>query len=191
MDNDTLTVGVSPDGIKNRTDIRILICYMLDQFEEPLTKSDIIELIFVNKYANYIEALSAIEHLIENDHLMHNPATDALLLAPLGKRVSSDLSSRLPNSIRRKSRNAIEKKLKRRRSERENGFISEPCDGGFSVKLIIGNKEPESGLMTVSLLLPSQARVDEARERFYSDPESLYRLVYAQVTGDDSLLRHE
>ena len=191
MDNDTLTVGVSPDGIKNRTDIRILICYMLDQFEEPLTKSDIIELIFVNKYANYIEALSAIEHLIDNDHLMHNPATDALLLAPLGKRVSDDLSSRLPNSIRRKSRDAIEKKLKRRRSERENGFIAEPCEGGFSVKCVIGSKEPESGLMTVSLLLPSQARVDEARERFYSDPEALYRLVYAQVTGDDSLLRRD
>jgi len=189
MDNDTLTVGVSPDGIKNRTDIRILICYMLDQFQEPLTKSDIIELIFVNRYANYIEALSAIEHLIGNDHLMHNPATDALLLAPLGKRVSDDLSSRLPNSIKRKSRDAIEKMLKRRRSERENGYIVEPCEGGFNVTCVIGSQEPEKGLMSVSLLLPTPERVNEARERFFDDPESLYRLVYAQVTGDDSLLR--
>ncbi len=191
MDNDTLTVGVSPDGIKNRTDIRILICYMLDQFEEPLTKSDIIELIFINKYANYIEALSAIEHLIDNDHLMHNPETDALLLAPLGKRVSVDLSSRLPNTIRHKSRAAIEAKLRRRRNERENGFISEPCDGGFNVTLVIGSKDPASGLLSVSLPLPTQTRVDEARERFYNDPEALYRLIYAQVTGDDSLLRRD
>jgi len=189
MDNDTLTVGVSPDGIKNRTDIRILICYMLDQFEEPLTKSDIIELIFTHRFANYIETLSAIEHLIDNDHLMYNTATDALLLAPLGKRVSEDLSSRLPNTIRRKSRAAIEKMLQRRRNERENGFICRSCGGGFNVTMVIGSKDPEKGLMSVSLLLPTEARGNEARERFYNDPESLYRLVYAQVTGDDSLLR--
>jgi len=191
MDNDTLTVGVSPDGIKNRTDIRILICYMLDQFDEPLTKSDLIELIFTNQYANYLEALSAIEHLIENDHLMHNDKTDALILAPLGKRVSDDLSSRLPNSIRTKSRAAIDKLLSRRRNERENGFIVTEQDGGFHVTCVIGSKIPDDSAMNISLFLPTQERVNDARERFYDDPEGLYRLIYAYMTGDDSLLNRE
>lgn len=188
MDNDTLTAGVAPDGIKNRTDIRILICYMLDQFDEPLTKTDLIELIFTNKYANSIETLSAIEHLIDNDHLMYNKATDALLLAPLGKRVSDDLSSRLPLTIREKSYAAIEKLLYRRRSERENGFLVEERPDGYNVTCIIGGKTPETGAMSVSLPLPNKRRVNEARERFFDDPEGLYRLVYAYMTGDQSLL---
>lgn len=191
MDNDTLTVGVSPDGIKNRTDIRVLICYMLDQFDEPLTKSDLIELIFTNQYANYLETLSAIEHLIGNDHLMYNEKTDALILAPLGKRVSDDLSSRLPNSIRQKSRAAIDKLLSRRRNERENGFITEEQDGGFRVTCVIGSKAPETGAMSVSLFLPNEARVKDARERFFDDPEGLYRLIYAYMSGDDTLLKRD
>jgi len=192
MDNDTLTVGVSPDGIKNRTDIRVLICYMLDQFDEPLTKSDVIELIFTNQYANYLETLSAIEHLIGNDHLMYNEKTDALILAPLGKRVSDDLSSRLPNSIRQKSRAAIDKLLSRRRNERENGFIVEDQqDGGYRVTCVIGSKIPEEGAMCVSLFLPNEARVNDARERFFDDPEGLYRLLYAYMSGDDTLLNRD
>lgn len=188
MDKDTMTVGVSPDGIKNRTDIRVLICYMLDQFPEPLTKSDVIGLIYTNQFANYIETLSAIEHLISNEHLMHNSQTDALLLAPLGKRVVDDLSDRLPNTIRAKSRKAIDRLLSRRRSERENGFIVKTQDGGYRVTCVIGSKNPDEGIMSVSCFMPTSERVNEARERFFDDPEGLYRLLFAKLTGDDSLL---
>ncbi len=192
MDNDTLTVGVSPDGIKNRTDIRVLICYMLDQYDEPLTKSDIIELIFTNHYANYLETLSSIEHLIGNDHLMYNDKTDALLLTPLGKRVSEELSSRLPNTIRTKSRAAIGKMLQRRRNERENGFIVEEQESGdFRVTCVIGSKIPEEGSLSLSLYLPNNKRVSEARERFFDDPEALYRLIYAYISGEECLLKRD
>jgi len=188
MDKDTMTVGVSPDGIKNRTDIRILICYMLDQFPEPLTKGDVIGLIYTNQFANYIETLSAIEHLIENEHLLHNAETDALMLAPLGKRVSDDLSERLPKTIRQKSRDAIDRLLSRRRNERENGFIVTGQDGGFHVTCVIGAKAPGEGIMSIEFFLPTEERVSDARERFFNDPEALYRLVYAHITGDESLL---
>ena len=188
MDKDTMTVGVSPDGIKNRTDIRILICYMLDQFPEPLTKGDIIELIYTNQFANYLETLSAIEHLIDNEHLMHNAETDALLLAPLGKRVTDEMSDRLPNTIRQKSRRAIDRMLSRRRNERDNGFDVLRQEDGFRVTFTIGSKNPDQGIMSLSCFLPTTERVNEARERFYNDPEGLYRLVYAQITGDESLL---
>lgn len=188
MDKDTMTVGVSPDGIKNRTDIRILICYMLDQFPEPLTKGDIIELIYTNQFANYIETLSAIEHLIDNEHLMHNNETDALLLSPLGKRVTDDLSERLPNTIRKKSRDAIDRMLSRRRNERENGFDAVEQDGGYKVTCTIGSKDPEQGIMSLTCFMPTEERVNDARERFFTDPEGLYRLVFSQLTGDESLL---
>ena len=188
MDKDTITVGVSPDGIKNRTDIRILICYMLDQFPDPLTKGDVIELIYTNQFANYIETLSSIEHLISNDHLMHNEETDALLLAPLGKRVADDLSERLPNTIRKKSLEVIDRLLSRRRNERQNGFDSTPQDGGFRVTCTIGSKTAGDGILSVTLFLPTAESVSEARERFFDDPEGLYRLVYAQMTGDESIL---
>lgn len=188
MEKDTFTTGVIPDGIKNRTDIRVLICYMLDQFNEPLTKSDIIELIFTNQYANYIETLSAIEQLIGNEHLMYNRDTDALLLSPLGKRACDDLSSRLPNSIKKKSRAAIDRMLTRRRNERDNEFLAEKHEDGFRVTFIIGGKTPDTGMMCVSCILPNKERVADARERFFNDPEALYRTVFAQVTGEDSLL---
>ncbi len=188
MDKDTITVGVSPDGIKNRSDIRVLICYMLDQFPEPLTKGDVIELIFTNQFANYIETLSCIEHLVSNDHLMHNPETDALLLAPLGKRVADDLSERLPYTIRKKSREVIDRLLSRRRNERENGFEVCEQEGGYKVVCTIGSKNTEDAIMSLTLFLPTQERVKEARDRFFDDPEGLYRLVYAQMTGDESLL---
>ncbi len=191
MDKDTMTVGVSPDGIKNRTDIRVLICYMLDQFSDPLTKGDVIELIYTNQFANYIETLSSIEHLISNEHLMHNPQTDALLLSPLGKRVADDLSERLPVTIRRKSREAADRLLSRRRNELQNGFEATAQDGGFRVTCTIGSKKPEEGMMSITLFLPTEERVNEARENFFNDPEGLYRLVYAKISGDESFLIRE
>lgn len=199
MDNETFTLGVAPDGIKNRTDIRILICYMLDQHPDPLNKNDILTLVTRYGFANNLETAASIEHLILNEHILCNEKTDTLVLSPLGVRVVKDLSSRLPNTIRKKTHDVVIKLLDRRRSERENVFHYEPCGSGYRVTCTIGvyhiNSYGEAvptddtgDTMTISCLLPTLAMVNTVRERFFDDPTTLYKTVMQQLTGEQALL---
>ncbi len=42
MEYDAFTGGVAPGGLRSKSDIRILICYMLKSVNAPLSGDDII-----------------------------------------------------------------------------------------------------------------------------------------------------
>ena len=43
--------------------------------------------------------------------------------------------------------------------------------------------------MTLSLYVPDKAQAEMVRECFFQDPEGLYQLVMATLTGDTALAR--
>ena len=45
MEYDAFTGGVAPGGLRSKSDIRILICYMLKSVNAPLSGDDIIKVL--------------------------------------------------------------------------------------------------------------------------------------------------
>lgn len=182
MDNHTFTAGVSPDGIKNGTDIKILICYILSKADEPMDRGDVLGIIYEHRLANYLEAGDAMAKLIQNDHISDDE-NGVLSLTALGKRVAEDLYRRLPNTVRAKSDRATVKLCSRRRNERENTVAIDECANGYRVCCTIPCGSEGDTLMSVSLYCPTLSRANQMRERFFDDPAALYRAVLSCLSG--------
>ena len=58
---------------------------------------------------------------------------------------------------------------------------------GYQITCHISDGEMD--LMAISLYVPDKAQAKMVRERFYRDPEGVYKLVLASLTGDTGLAR--
>ena len=57
MDFDAFTEGVLPGGLRNRSEIGVLVCYMLDSAGQPIPKDNLIELICENGFARRVPSV--------------------------------------------------------------------------------------------------------------------------------------
>ena len=64
MEFDAFTGGIAPGGLRSKSDIRILICYLLKSVNAPLSGEDIINILQEKSLANYFEANDALSSLV-------------------------------------------------------------------------------------------------------------------------------
>ena len=68
MDNNTaFSAGVRFGGLTDRTEIKILICYLLTGAKQPLTEQQIVDTVIGQQLVNYFELLDALSHLTEQN----------------------------------------------------------------------------------------------------------------------------
>ena len=97
MDFDAFTGGVEPGGLRNKSDICILICYLINSANRPLKKEDIVSVIVNNGLANYFETNDAMYDLLQSGNIAEFENTkDYYILTGRGKMIA--------NPSKRKSR---------------------------------------------------------------------------------------
>ena len=179
-----LSIGVSPDGLKNRTSIKVLVCGMLSRVDGSLDRKGLIDVIYGRSLANYMELCSAIEELRQSGNIAERE-DGSLFATDEGRAASDELWAELPLTVREKAIAAAEKYCSRLRSERDNTFSVEELEHGCRVRCSINDGGEE--LMGISFYLPNKSYVKAVRERFYSEPEYIYQMILAQLTGDSSI----
>lgn len=55
MDNEAITAGVRLGGLNDRTEIKILICYLLNALNRPITQNQLIECICGQELVNILK----------------------------------------------------------------------------------------------------------------------------------------
>ncbi|MBE6764935.1 MAG: DUF4364 family protein [Ruminococcaceae bacterium] len=181
MQNDALTAGVRPDGIKNRRELRILICFLIFNATEPLAAEDLIDLICDQQLANYFEACDAISSLITKKNIKEDTDTGLLTLTDDGLEVAKNLYDTLPITVREKAETALKKLIFRKHSERENKVEIKKLDTGCNVSCTVMSAGLE--LMSISLYVPDEHTARLVKERFLDAPATIYRLALSQLTG--------
>ncbi len=180
--NNTLTAGVSPDGLKDSYGIKILICYLVHSFNSALTPKDILEISFEHALANYFEVCSVMEELILNGIVLKDTNTEILSLSKDGLLIAETLYTDTPFTVREKAVAAIKKRLARKRHEEETHIeINEVADGYQIVCTLLGTGTP---LMSVSLYMPDKKYALAAKERFIDNPEIIYRTLLSHLTNE-------
>lgn len=183
MKFDAFTGGIEPGGLRTKSDIRILVCYLLTSVETPLAKSDLVQIIVDNGLANYFEVTDAISEMAEKgiitvsgDHAEDCAATKTAHM------ISKQLDSELPPAVRHKALCAAVNLLAKAKRERENRVDIAPDGKGFCVNCHISGGKTD--LMSFSLHVPDAAQANLVKENFQSSPEIVYRMLLALVTGD-------
>ena len=65
MENMALTAGVQLGGLTDRTEIKILLCYLMAELKQPITQNQLIECVCGQELVNYFEMQSALQHLLD------------------------------------------------------------------------------------------------------------------------------
>lgn len=180
MQRDAFTAGVQPDGLKNKSDIKVLVCFVLSHCSQPLSRKDLTDIFLDRGLANYFEANDAISSLIKNNHISESLEDGSLKVTDAGKFISDTLYDGLPVTVREKSLDATSKLVSRRNSSRLNKTRIDACDKGYNVTCIINDGSMD--IMSTTVYVPTYNYALVVRDRFLDDPETIYRVVMAQLT---------
>ncbi len=180
MDDRALTAGISHDGLRSRREIKILICYIVNSFDEPLSRNDLVKIIQREDLANYFETCDAIESLVNKENLSEDAETGALTVTETGREIAQSLYKSLPFTVREKALAVGLQIVSRKKYERQNSVELIPNGNGYLVKCSV--MDGDTVMMSTSLYVPGEEYANVVRERFLNDPETLYRLVLSQLT---------
>ena len=188
MDFDAFSGGIEPGGLRSKSDIGVLICYMLHNIDAPFAKEDILNIIQENAIANYFETISAIEELIKCGNIEYaDEKEEMLMITRNGKLISSQLYTTLSVTLRQKTIGAIMRLVTQKRLEKENPVtVSGAEGGGYNVNFRITDGMRD--LMSLTLFVPTIEEVKEVKRHFYQCPDKIYSTVLASVVGDDDMI---
>ena len=80
MEMDAWNLGIEPGGLTSKTEIKLLICYLLKSLDAPLSKLQLSDIIQGEGLANYFELIQALDELIRDDNVrMDLDGTDEIL----------------------------------------------------------------------------------------------------------------
>lgn len=193
MAEDSFTGGVEPGGLRDKNDVKILVCYLLNSLGRPLSFDAISGALQRDGLANYFTLGSAVSELVKTGHI--EPAgenTKTYRVTRLGAGTAALFERHLPFSVREKAVRAATGLLAYEKRMRETRVDITPAGGAFTVRCAALDCGDE--LFAVSLLVPDRPQAEAVRRRFVADPAVVYQVSVALLTGDfdaaHAALRH-
>lgn len=188
MDFDAFSAGVEPGGLRNKSDIGVLICYILDCVGKPFRTEDLVNIIQENGLANYFETNSAIAELVKCKNIEYTDDTQEYIqITDNGKLISHQLNTSLSLSIRQKAIGATMRLVEKRKIEQENPVsIHKAEGGGYNVTFRITDGMRD--LMSLTLFVPDLSEANAVKRNFHNNPERMYSIILAAVIGEKEMI---
>jgi hypothetical protein len=192
MQYDAFSAGVQPGGLRDKNEIKLLICYMLSSISPGLTKDDIIRVLQENALANYFDIADAFSDLLENGHILPTADGQRFTAADTGKTIAKNLDVVLPLSVRERALAATLNLQAAERLENENQVRIKKNEHGYTVDCNISGGD--FNLLSFQLYAPDMLQAKMIKRNFHTDPARFYRCILALATENKKLtveLLHE
>ena len=189
MRTNTFSAGVSPGGLRNIQEIKVLICYILSNIDIKIKKSDLISTLQNGGISNYFETSEAFSALESNNNLVClNYEEEIYTVSESGKVISEQLSGSLPHIIKKKSIEVVNSFINTLKSKNENTVKIEKNNRGYNVTCGISGDE-NFNLMSFTLYVPDIDQATTVKENFHKNPGIIYSTVLAILTQNKDLLK--
>lgn len=183
MEFDALDTGIEPGGLRTRSNVRLLICYILLSLGKPVKKDLIITSMQKNGIANYFEIIDAFVDLSnKNNIVMTDDKAELYTVTKSGKFIATNLGDDLPLTVRERTLATVLDLLSQEESERENTAEIIKQKTGYVVDCHI--KGGESDLFSFQIYVPDSKQARLVKRNFQSNPEMIYKMMVASVTGN-------
>lgn len=184
MQADAMNAGVNPGGLQSRTEIRVLICYILDNIDSPVPLDIVKEQLHFEGIANFFEVSYAITELEESKHIIATADENKkhfYSITDEGRNVARTLAPGLPLSVKDNSLNIAKNIVKRVVNEHQNRVSIEKSKFGTHVTCTVMENELE--LASVKLLVPDEETALAVKERFLNNPAQTLLNITSGLTG--------
>ncbi|MDL2214311.1 DUF4364 family protein [Clostridia bacterium OttesenSCG-928-O13] len=183
MATETFNEGVKPGGLTTSTEIRILLCYLLDSVDSPVSRSQVEEALLGEELVNYFamaESLSQLrsQGLIDGDDSGYT-ITDA------GRTVARTLAQDVPRTVRDAAIRGVIRAQQYASKAAAHRCEIEKTAKGRVVHCSIGDEA--GSLFELSLYMPNDLSAQAVRDMFVEHGDGVYKLVLAALTGNRTL----
>lgn len=183
MEFDAVSAGVSPGGLVNSSEIKVLICYILKYVKEPVPVKRLCEELFYEGIANNFEVSDCIESLIKNGNIICvDEAEQTYTTTESGNNIADTLKSTVPLTVRDKACRSTLKMIAEIRNAKETDIsINRSGDNTFitCTALDNGNK-----LMSVQLLVADETQAVSIKKQFLKNPSKIYSKIIELFTEE-------
>lgn len=177
MPGDALTAGVKNGGLNSRTEIRILLCYLI-KTTAPTTMEQLEEALLGEELVNYFEMTAALADLEANGLVEKN--RDSYTITHKGSVIADTLAEDLPRTVRETAvRGVIRSQVWMKKSAQNHAQVVKTQDG-YQVQCSIADMGQE--VFSLTLAMPDELTANEVRKRFVEDGANIYALLLKRLT---------
>lgn len=178
---DTFDEGITLGGMRSKTEIRTLICYMLKSVGSPMSKEMIVNALMEKGLANYFETGACFDDLIRHGNIAPDGGDPALYRnTDNGDMIATQLEDTLAPTVKERAVECALSLLKKQQIESDNKVTVEKCENGYTVTCVISGGDME--LLRFSLYVPDIAQARLIRKNFYKNPDMFYSVMLAMLT---------
>ena len=187
MDFNAFSAGIEPGGLRNKDEIILLICYVLDSVDKPMSFNSMIGILQETGLANYFEVTDALAELLGNGNITADEEHPDLLSATRQARmIAKQLDAAVPLSVRERAVSAAVNLLAAAKRERENKVEINRTERGYNVTCHVSGGDME--LMNFTLYVPDLFQARMVKRNFHRAPENVYRMMLALVTNNRDMV---
>lgn len=183
MEYDAFDAGIELGGLRNRDDIRLLVCYLLKSVDAPMTRQMLNDAMQEDGLANYFEVGQAIEELLKTGNITADIADDEEVLSVTnkGREAAELLQTSLPKTVREKAVNSAIRLTTRAKIERENKIeVKKEENGGYNITFTLFDRDTE--LMKLSIFVADSLQLEQVKQNFIDDPVKVYSTIITSLT---------
>ena len=185
-DNSAFSAGVRFGGLTDRTEIKILLCYMLANAREPLTSQQITDAVSGQELANYFELQDALSHLVEQNLVIEED--DRYSITDEGVQISKELEKSLPFSVKDRAYKTVISMLQYESLRRQNKTCITPvAEGGYNLNCTIS--DADFTLFSFDIHMPNEKSAKLAEENFIKYGQDIFRCVLGITTENPDMYR--
>lgn len=181
MENDALDAGIRPGGLRNKQDIKILICYILAKSNLKLSRETLEQALIRSQLVNYFEVSDCINDLISKGNI--DIEDNICVLTDYGHEIADMLELNLPPAVRDRAVGTVLELYEHERKERENVVNITECENGYKVECkILGGHMDD--LLSFSLKVADKEQAGVIKRHFLDSPDIIYSATIALLTGN-------
>ena len=178
------TEGVRPGGLTESYQVNILVCFLLDTLNQPLSYDIIQEAAVGSQLVNYFELTNALSSLVNLGNItLEQGKENIYTLTRSGREMADTFTKKLPRSVRDRVLEAAQESLTKKRMENQLVFDVEKTNDGYRMSICM--KDIGTDLLAISLFLPNQESCDKVRSRFMRNSQEMYENILTMLTGED------
>ena len=118
---DTFDEGISLGGMRSRTEIRTLICYLFKSVGVPMAKDAVVNALMEKGLANYFETSSCFDDLVRNGNVeMTDESKKLYYITDNGNMIATQLEDTLAPTVKERAVECALSLLKQEQVENDN-----------------------------------------------------------------------
>lgn len=184
MAQDTFSEGIVPGGLREKNEIKLLVCYLLKALDRSLTRTQLNEILCEYNAANYFEINSAVSELISGGQLTCE-LTDGDELFTLTAKAALDVAAiehSLPRAVREKTVAAGLRILSRERIIKESRVEVIELSHGYHIEFTVMDMDTE--LLKITVYVPDKEQIETVKRNFFNNAVTIYSDVISSLTTD-------